>query len=212
MMAAVLSAGAARKLARRRPLTIDARAHASVAIKRNVHEVELAAGADLFARTFAEVMRAERPFGLIQIKRPWARAGCPFEVGDRFLGSISLERVLAARGLALPWPGLLRRVATWIEENATSDYAEVTALSPLEARYRYLEGTPMAGESCFSITPLGPRRCRFTSIFEYQELGGLAITILHRFGLKLHDAVVAAQVAESARRIGAQILSSSFAS
>ena len=186
-----MGAAAERRLAARRPLALDARA--PVAIKRNLHEADIGADADAFARAFTATLSEPRAFGPIRIKRARGRVGQPFALGERFLGAVDL---------GLP---------AWLTERFTSDFAEIIELTPRRARYRYLDGCPMAGVSSFEITPAGDGRCRFSALFEYQELGGLGISVLSRFGLRLHDRVVAEQVAAAARSIGADILWTTFA-
>ena len=62
------------------------------------------------------------------------------------------------------------------------------------------------------MEPLGADRCRFRVIFEHQELGGLGITVLHRFGIRMHDEVTRAQVEQAAARAGAPVLASTIGS
>lgn len=197
----------ARRLATRRPLRVDA--GAAIAIKRNLHEATVAADADRFAAAFAEVMAdPARRFAGIRVKRLRARVGRPFTPGERFQGCFSLVDAANARGLVLPAP--LRHALAWFEDRALSDYAEIVSVSPRAARYRYLEGTPMAGESAFEISPLGPGRCRFTARFEYQELGTLAVALLHGFAVAAHDRVVLAQVEAAAALVGGRVEAHTF--
>ena len=77
--------------------------------------------------------------------------------------------------------------------------------------YRYLSGCPMAGTSTFEISSESEgENCRLRVIFEYQELGGLAVSLLNRFGIRLHDQVTQAQVEKTAERLGAAVLSSTL--
>jgi hypothetical protein len=101
------------------------------------------------------------------IARPAARAGRPFEVGDRFCGRFAL-------------PGL-------------EDHAVITEASPRRVAYRYLSGTPLAGESVYEIAD-APHGSTLTVTFAWQELGLAALLFLHRVGLAAHDAAVVAQV------------------
>ena len=184
----------ARKLAARQPLAIDARR--AIAVKRNTHEFEIAATAEEFAKAFAAVLAEPGArFGQITIGRLPGRDGRPFTVGERFTG-----RVMLLGGL--------------IADLALSDYAEVVELRldapPYRAVYHYLDGCPMAGSSTFTIDDVAPGRCRFRVVFEYQELSALAIAVLNRFGLRLHDDVTRAQVEAAARRLGAHVLSSTM--
>lgn len=211
----------ARSLAARAPLRVAP--DRAIAIKRDVHEFVVECAADVFMAAMHEVLvDAEGTFGLIRVKRPAERLGEPFSVGERFQGCFSLE--LAARA----WVGgrgplaatlverLLAtapatRVVTWLEDQLLSNYAEIERLElePSEElggayllRYRYLEGTPIAGTNTYVIDPLGPKRCRVRQIFEYQEVNAVAMTTFQRFGLKFHDQVIASQVAQAAARCG----------
>jgi hypothetical protein len=182
----------AQKLQRRRPLAMDpARA---IAIKRNLHEWVVAADADRFARTFAEVMAEPGArFGAITVKRLPGREGQPFRVGERFTGCVNLPHV----------PG-------WLADSVFSDFAEVMEVQPRRVVYRYLSGCPMAGTSTFEVRPVTSVSCSLRIIFEYQERGGLGVSVLHRFGLRLHDQVSRAQVERTAERLGAAILSTTL--
>jgi hypothetical protein len=227
-MERTLSKTDARRLDARAPLHLDPQS--TIAIKRDVHEVEIAADAPRFVRAFRDVMiDPEGMFGLIRVRRPGARAGRDFEVGERFQGCFSLERALLGalerRGLA----GLGRvagtilggraatRVLTWIEDQLLSDYAEIEAIDldpppgkPYCLRYRYLDGTPIAGSSVFIVEPLGAARCIVRQVFEYQEINGVALGTFQRFGLKYHDQVVHMQIHKAAERIGAPVLRSTI--
>jgi hypothetical protein len=219
-----LTAAAARKLDRREPLAVDAAR--PFAIKRSVHELEIGAGAADFAAALREVLRDPGArFGLIDVKRAAERESSDFAVGERFHGCVRLERVAARLGPRHPALARLlsalgrSRLGAWLEDNAMSDYAEVVSArlepdlaagEPFEVVYRYLRGTPLAGQSTFLVEPLTPTRCRFRVIFEFQEVGGLAITVLHRFGLQMHDQVTAIQARLAAARIGAEILSNTI--
>jgi hypothetical protein len=158
------------------------------AIKRNQHEWLVGCDADRFARAFAEVLvEPGAVFAGLRIVRAPGRAGKPFAVGERF------ESVFHG----IPF---LR------------DAAEIEEIGPGRGRYRYVEGGPLAGASTFEVLPAGPDACRFISLFELQEVGVLGITILHRFGIRAHDRVVAAQVACAASRVGASVLGSTVTS
>jgi hypothetical protein len=190
------------KLEKRTPLELDAKR--ACAIKRNLHELVIGADADRFAAAFEEVMREPGArFGPIEVKRLFGREGEPFSPGERFTGCLRLGE--------LGWPRLGRtRFGAWLEDAFLSDYAEIVERTPNRVVYRYLSGCPMAGSSTFTVDPLGPNRCRFRALFEYQELGGIAITVLHRFGLRMHDRVTQIQAERAAARIGATIVSSTI--
>src|SRR5688572_12286017 len=183
-MERTLTPDATAKLDRRAPLPVDA--DRTIAIKRDVHEFIVDATAADFARAFREVVTAaDSTFGLIRVKRPGERLGADFTVGERFQGCFSLERALRAAVirhapsvtpllnelLASP---VVTRALTWVEDQMLSDYAEIVALEePAPGRpgwrlqYRYLDGTPIAGSSVFTIEDLGAGRTRVRQIFEY---------------------------------------------
>lgn len=207
------------KLEQRAPLPVDPAR--SIAIKRDVHEYIVEANADRFAAAFKDVMiDPDGTFGLIRVKRPAERLGQEFHEGERFQGCYSIE---AAVLKAAPAPlkkasawllrrSLVTKVISGIEDAMLSDYAEIErlVLNPDKSRgeahvleYRYLEGTPIAGSSIFRIEDLGPDRCRVLQIFEYQEVNGIALATFQRFGLKMHDQVVAMQITRAAERAGA---------
>jgi hypothetical protein len=194
----------------------------SIAIKRDVHEFVVDADADAFAAAFRDVLTDPAGmFGLIRVKRPAARLGRDFSVGERFQGCYSLGAAL----LGLFPPGWRRRfverllstgplawLVTRIEDTMLSDYAVVDELVLQPDRqkgeyhtlkYSYLDGTPIAGSSRFSIEPEGAGRCRVTQIFEYQEINSIALGTFQRFGLKMHDQVVHMQIHKAAVRVGA---------
>jgi hypothetical protein len=204
-----LSPSFAKKLEQRRPLAIDATR--AIAVKRNLHELTIEAGAERFAAALEEVMcEPDARFGMIEVKRLPGREGQPFAVGERFTGCVRLAELAAARGSR--WAAALSRtrLGAWLEDSLMSDYAEVVDRAPGRVVYRYLSGCPMAGTSTFTVEPIDAGRCRFRVAFEYQELGGVAISVLHRFGLQLHDQVTHAHASRAAERIGARILSSTI--
>ncbi|HTM22074.1 MAG TPA: hypothetical protein VL172_16245 [Kofleriaceae bacterium] len=214
-----LTAAAETRLSQRGPLPLDPTA--AIAIKRDVHEFEIDADADAFARAFAEAMAdPDASFGLIRIRRSARHSGTSFAVGERFQGCFSLEaallgalrgrpraRRLAERLLARP---AAARLVGWIEDSMLSDYGEIVDLDDgagaHRLRYRYLDGTPIAGSSIFEVEPLGPGRCRVRQVFEYQEVNAVALGTFQRFGLKFHDQVVHMQIAAAAQRCGARVL------
>ncbi len=185
-----LSTRFAEKLARRVPLTIDpARAYA---IKRNTHEWILDAESGRFAAALTDVLtQPDAKFGRLVVKRMPGRDGKPFEVGERFTGSLSGW-----------WPD-------WLADALLSDFAEVVEVSTCRVVYRYLSGCPMAGTSTLVVEE-HPQGCRFSAIFEYQEVSRLAVTILNRFGLRLHDEVMREQVERAAEKVGARILATTL--
>jgi hypothetical protein len=217
-MERVLTATAQRRLADRAPLPVDP--SAAIAVKRDVHEFIVDCDAAMFAAAFrAVVTDPTSTFGLIRVKRAAERMGRDFEIGERFQGCFSLERATlarlpaAARGLAERVLGSAAATALlrFVEDALLSNYAEVVAIetdgSPYRLEYRYLDGTPIAGSSVFTIDEAGPGRCRVRQIFEYQEVNGVALGTFQRFGLKYHDQVVQREIELAADRAGARVIS-----
>ena len=214
-MERVIRPRAAARLAKRPVLALKPRG--SIAIKRDVHEFVVEAAADAFADAFRRVVTdPTATFGLIRVKRPAERMGEPFEVGERFQGCFSLERALAGftgrAALAERLTGVpgIAALVRGIEDGMLSNYAEVHGIDlepepgrPYRLEYRYLKGTPIAGSTVWTIEPLGPRQCRATQVFEYQETDGMALANFQRFGLKFHDQVVHEQVRRAAELVGA---------
>jgi hypothetical protein len=215
-MPTTLSAAAAARLARRQPLALDTRR--PIAIKRSVHELVIGCDAARFAAALRRVLCAEGGgFGPIELRRDTGRAGRDFVLGERFHGSIRLARLLGLGDAA--WaPALFdSRLVVALEDAFLSDYAEVVELAltpapgePYRVAYRYLGGTPMAGRSELLIEPIDWARCRFRCVFEYQELNAVGLSLLQRFGVKLHDAVTFVQAERAAARAGARILASTI--
>jgi hypothetical protein len=219
-MERILTEDGARRLSRRDPLPVDPAA--TIAVKRDVHELIVDTDAATFARAFREVLiDPGSTFGLIRVKRPAARVGQDFAVGERFQGCFSLERAALgrlprrARGVASrllasrPAAALLRL----LEDALLSNYAEVVAIDdapgpgqPYRIEYRYLDGTPIAGSSVFTIEELGDGRCRVRQVFEYQEVNAVALATFQRFGLKYHDQVVQREIEQAAARAGARVV------
>lgn len=226
-MERILSSESSQRLEARAALPVDARK--TIAVKRDVHEFVIAAPAADFARAFRAVVTSPTStFGLIRVKRPSERMGEDFHVGERFQGCFSLE--LAATGAleerlpaAARWLSSLlalapaRRLTSWLEDALLSNYAEVRAIvtdpapgQPYLLEYGYLEGTPIAGTSTFTIEDDGPGQCRVRQIFEYQEVGGVALATFQRFGLKFHDQVVQMEMEQAAAELGVRVLSSTI--
>jgi hypothetical protein len=180
----------ARRLASRKPLRIDPLR--GFAVKRNTHEWILEADPDGFAAALTDLLaQPGAQFGRLRVKRMPGRVGKPFEIGERFTGSLSGW-----------WP-------EWLADSLLSDFAEIVEVSARRVVYRYLSGCPMAGTSTFLVEDHA-RGCRFRVIFEYQEVSGLAITILNRFGLRMHDEVTRLEVERAAAAIGARIVASTL--
>jgi hypothetical protein len=188
-----------------------------------VHELVIGTDAARFADALSAVMNAPGGrFGLIDVRRAAERDGRPFSVGERFHGCVNLSRLAERLRPGNPLRWLIAalagsRVGAWLEEAVLADFAEIVEIdlnpapgNAFRVQYRYLSGTPMAGASTFVVEPLGDRRCRFRAIFEYQELGALAISVLHRFGIPVHDEVTEAQAQLAAACAGARVLHSTI--
>ena len=205
-----MSERAARRLRKRAPLPVDPRR--SIAIKRDVHELVVGASAADFAQAFRAVLQdPDSRFGLIRVRRPAERVGQRFVVGERFQGCFSLRAAARKRlGRAAALLELGGPIVDWIEDQMMSNYAEVMEIvedGGFAFEYRYLEGTPIAGRSVFTVEPIDAGRCRVRQTFEYQEVNGFALATFQRFGLKLHDQVVQQEVEQAAARAGARVLS-----
>jgi hypothetical protein len=224
-----LDAGAGRRLDAMRVATLDGRRPA--AIKRNVHELDIDAPAPRFARALAQTLAdPTASFGLVAVRRVDANTGRPFAAGERFAGCFRLA--LAARAWGAPgWlvAALDRADAAgllpWIENRLTSDHAELRELAldgdgdghgdgagdhgddaaAATMAYRYLDGTPLAGESRYTIEARG-EGARLTVTFHFQETAGWAIALLHGFGIRQHDLAVLAQAEAAAARLGARVV------
>src|SRR5262249_10229059 len=144
-----LSAPAARALAGRRLLSLDPRG--AIAIKRNVHEVDVDVPPARFAAALGELLRdPAEAFGLVRGGRPSDRLGARFVVGERFMGSFSIAALVRRRfGARVAGPLTRPPLAGWLarlEEALLSDYAEVLSLREpapgaggiFEVRYGYL--------------------------------------------------------------------------
>jgi hypothetical protein len=186
------------------------------ALKRHQHEIDIGCAADRFAAAFREVMiEPGAAFGLVRLRRAPDQVGRPFAAGERFHGCFDVELAAAAAGA----PPRLRRLLAaarrtglldWLEQRLASDHGEITELGDFQVAYRYLAGTPIAGESRYTIRPLGRDRCRVEQLFSWQERGPLALALLHAFGVRAHDQVVRVQIEAAAARVGAPLLRHTF--
>lgn len=197
----------------------------AVAVKRDVRRFEIEANAKAFAEAFhAAMMDPNTNFGLIKIDRLPQNVGKPFHVGERFQGRYQLDLALddGLRGEieklvedASDTPGG-QDVLCSIESSLLSDYGEITLIElappegqPFRIRYEYLSGSPIAGSSTFVVEPVDATHCRFVEIFQYQEISSASAAFFSAVGLKAHNGVVTAQVAEAIKRVpGAKVLSS----
>lgn len=197
------------------------RPRAKIDIKRDVHNVLIAADADSVAKAFHAVLKdPHRRFGLIKVERMRKNLGQDFHPYERFQGRYELDRLLAKNA-----PQHCERIkelasepplceALWRFENEhSSDYGIITEfdLQPAPGHeyritYEYLEGSPIAGSSTFIVTQLEPGRSRFTQVFLYQEQSDEFAQFFTNGGLRLHNQVVYSQISQAAETIHAAIL------
>jgi hypothetical protein len=200
------------------------RPKAEIDIKRDVHNLVVSAEAGALAQAFHETMKnPNNRFGLIRVDRKAANIGQDFKVGERFQGRYELDKALAAK-LPEKWREHFGDVAEdppwceilWkIENSHTSDYGVITELmltpqpgGEYRMAYAYLDGSPIAGSSTFTIVPVSPTTSRVTQIFLYQEQTADFARFFSSGGLRLHNQVVYSQVEQSAKLIGARIVES----
>lgn len=206
-----------RRLDDRGVLAVDPRS--PVAIKRDVHELEVDAPAQDFVEAFhAAMIDPARRFGLVRVVRKRARVGAPFRVGERFQGRFCVSAAAPAR-VARWLEHPVAEAALWtIESELASDFGEITelrlSLDPHDVRpqyrlrYRYLEGSYIAGSSTFIVEPAGERRARVTQVFEYQEIASRYVLWMGTSVVKMHNQVVYSQVAQAASIAGARVVRS----
>lgn len=194
----------------------------AVAIKRDVHNIDVDASAADMMQAFASTMAAPgKMFGLIEVLRTRDKVGHPFAVGERFQGRYSIDAAAMESLKSLSSSALLRGVAGILkaldpvfdaaENLMLSDYGVITDIDltpPYRLRYEYLEGTPIAGSLTIECHDTGPGRCRFTQTSEYQEAGIEVVVLFGTEVLKMHNRVFYEEVRQSADRIGAHILGS----
>jgi len=216
---------AAQRLRHRARLAVDARK--SIAVKRDVHELIVEADLPTFVAAFRDVMTDPNgTFGLIRVRRPADRLGRDFTVGERFQGCYSIATALSQVSQGSLLAGVVdwalstrvaRQVLTAIEDAMLSDYAVIEELvlepapgQPAKLRYGYLDGTPIAGSSVFTVEDIGGGQLRVTQVFEYQEINSIALATFQRFGLKMHDQVVFQQIHKAAERAGGRLVSATI--
>jgi len=180
-----------------------------VTIKRDVHNVYIRADAAAFANAFqSTLMDSSKRFGFIHIMRKQANIDRPFTKGERFQGRYSVED-------ALKLVDHQHDIVRLFEDHFTSDYGIISELEvhpppggEYRIAYQYIEGSPIAGSSTWIIQQDQVEKdlCRFTQIFEYQELQISFALFFGTLGLKLHDQVVWSQVKQSADSIGAKVV------
>ena len=198
----------------------------AIAIKRDVHTIDVGAKASDMMAAFAATLQAPgKTFGLIQVLRTADKTGQPFSVGERFQGRYRIDDAIV-EGLEKSWldalaPGVakiiqvldLDRVFDVVEDLILSDYGCITEIDlspppgqPARFRYQYLEGTPIAGSLTVECHETGPSTCRFTQTSEYQEVGLEVVLVFGTMVLKMHDQVFYEEVKQAADSIGAPIL------
>jgi hypothetical protein len=196
-----------------------------ITIKRDVHNIVVAADADKLAKAFHDVMRdSKRRFGLIKVDRRGTESDQPFKENDRFQGRYEVDEAIL-KSLRGDWSKKIfgdfakepavEEFFCRVENHATSDYGIIKKLNlnpkPGEEyvlSYHYLEGSPIAGSSTFVVSQVSPGVSRLTQIFEYQEQSATFALFFSSGGLKLHDQVVYSQATQAADLIGAKIVSS----
>jgi hypothetical protein len=193
-------------------------------IKRDVHNIIVNVDAKPFADAFMTVMTdPKRRFGLIEVDRKPENVGKPFTLGERFQGRYGLVGAIKDQlgqdfanlfGPELRDPAYANLVCQ-IENDNTSDYGVLSDLvmGPPDAKefrfaYRYLNGSPIAGSSTFTVLQLAPGTSRVTQIFEYQEQSQTFAMFFTAAGLKLHNQVVWSQVRQAVELAGGAIVSS----
>jgi hypothetical protein len=222
------------ELRRREPLALDYRSE--ITVKRDVRDVLVDVEASRFAAAFAQVMTdPARRFGLIRVDRLPDNAGKPFELGEKFQGRYGVEGAIAEqlRGKAKAWFGDFAAsdpVQDWlcaVENQHTSNFGQIRRLelSPTPGRdyvleYVYLDGSPIAGSSTFTVTEVTDpellarhgvqQAARLQQVFEYQERDGGFANFFSRGGLRLHNQVVYSQAEQSAAAAGGRVLESNI--
>jgi adenine deaminase len=86
--------------------------------------------------------------------------------------------------------------------------------------YIYLEGSPIAGSSTFTVSEVTDaavlarhgvqHAARMQQVFEYQERDGSIASFFSRGGLRLHNQVVFSQAEQSAAAAGGRVLESNI--
>ena len=220
----------AAELREREPLRLDY--GSDISVKRDMHEVLVDVEASQLAAAFQAVMSdPARRFGLIRVDRLPEASSRPFQAGDKFQGRYQLEAAARAelRGHLRKWFGDLaegddvQRLLCAIENQHTSDFGQIRTLDmspapgkPYVLEYVYLDGSPIAGSSTFSISDVTdasvlarhgvPKAALLRQVFEYQEQSGSFASFFTRGGLRLHDQVVFSQAQQSVTAAGGKIL------
>ncbi|MCA9519959.1 MAG: hypothetical protein KC609_03260 [Myxococcales bacterium] len=196
-----LRTSVAAELRRRAPCAATER---GMALKRNEHlfdfthpVVEVAAALE------AVLVQPGRDFGGLEIRRLPGLGGSPFRVAERICGTFRLEQLLPSIR-RVEGSATVAAMVAWVEERLLSDVAEIIVLDRDQPnptfRYRYLEPSPIAGESCYRVEPSSDgARVRVT--FSFQERNWPAMFVMQLFGVSAHDRVVAEQMRAVAERL-----------
>jgi hypothetical protein len=220
------------ELRNKQPLRIDY--SSSLTVKRDLHDVIVDVEASKYAAAFHQVMiDPQRRFGLIHVNRLRENTGKPFTLGEHFQGRYDVEAAVEQqlKGKLKQWFGELadspevQALLCDIENRHTSDFGVISLLelSPPPGKdyvlqYRYLEGSPIAGSSTFSVTALTDpellakygvqQATRLRQVFEYQETKTSFAGFFSKGGLRLHNQVVFAQADQAATAAGGKVLES----
>lgn len=222
----------ATELRARQPLALDYRS--DISVKRDMRDVIVDVEAARLAPAFQQVMSdPERRYGLIRVDRLPENLGKPFALGEHFQGRYEVDRAIARelQGHLRQWFGDFadsEPVQAWvcqIENGLTSDYGVISELdlSPAPGRdyvlqYRYLEGSPIAGSSTFTVADITDpavlaqhgisKGSRLRQLFEYQEQSSSFATFFTKGGLRLHNQVVYSQAEQAAAAAGGKVVAS----
>lgn len=186
----------------------------AVSIKRDVRQFLVGCPARRFVDGFRKVLSFHEDFGIFLIERQ--NPANLFKKGDRFKGTIQMTNGLEMKLRALrppprlgaaAWRAILEAAITRFRDEPPADYGEVTrmdlSVSGGLVRYDYLEGTPVAGHSVFSVAPADEsERCRVTQTFVYQEQDLLTVNSFGTIGLYVHNLVVETEIELTARNLG----------
>jgi hypothetical protein len=222
----------ATQLRGRQPLALDYRS--DITVKRDLRDMIVDVEAARLAPAFQQVMSdPARRYGLIRVDRLPENLGKPFVLGEKFQGRYEVDQAIARElhGHLRQWFGDFadsEPVQAWvcqIENGHTSDYGVISALalSPAPGQdyvlsYRYLEGSPIAGSSTFTVTDITDaallaqhgisKGSRLRQLFEYQEQTSSFATFFTKGGLRLHNQVVYSQAEQAAVVAGGKIVAS----
>lgn len=202
---------------RRRVLPLGHYPGMRIYVDRRRFDVETSAAR--FVEGFRRVL--EQPGFLVahqfEVLRQEGLVGKEFSLGERFQGRFALDEMLVGDATLRPtwWMRLLaalhvRPLLESLEDQALSNFGEVTRLElGAEGRdsvieYKYLTGTPFAGNSLFTVTPTGPSSCRYVEQITFQPTDPIKEATFLAIGLRMHNKVVFGQVEAAADLAGAR--------